>query len=612
MSWGDAFNAAWDKADEAKRAAAGALATGAKKAQEAAELAAEKVKEAEAVAKETQKIAEAASKKVTETETLAKEAQEFAEAAAKKAQEIQALAATSNSPEIQAAAKKVQELAEEAAKKAEEIQATLKKAKEFSDATAKKAEEIQSALNKAQEFAKAASKTAKELEAAAKKVQETHSTAKDAQEFVDAAIEKAKKIKATAENAKKLAEAAGKTAEDVQAAAKEAQKFAEDAAKIAKGIEDAAAIINNKEIQAAAKKARELAEAAAKKAEEIQAAAKKAQELAEAAAKKVEEIEAAVKKAKETIELAKKKAKETSDWVKEKTDEVEKWSKNPILETKKISKIVKKAYENVKKKFKDIVAGAIKIACELLGPSKQPTTTDENFSPKKLKKIIGQKIKGENSSSLKKAMETLWKNRNSSPPPNVAVQKALQTVAKERGVPLKKIQEDWERYQALIKEQQKIRKANGQEDVPEINNFMHPDFMASTSQLRSGKVVGDALGVDPVFGSLLNPTGGLVGPGNASYDGNDSAIGYHGAVHDAAGYLKNYHNKGPGYDYLGSDDRDTTDPLSGQRNGIRFWRDQLGASSSTKDLAGEVGMKVLVGTIDATSSAWDNITKPFK
>ncbi len=63
--------------------------------------------------------------------------------------------------------------------------------------------------------------------------------------------------------------------------------------------------------------------------------------------------------------------------------------------------------------------------------------------------------------------------------------------------------------------------------------------MGSTSQLRYGKVVGDVFGVDPMFGAMLNPTGGLVGPDNKALDGDSTALGYHGVVHDAAGYLYN-------------------------------------------------------------------------
>ncbi len=100
--------------------------------------------------------------------------------------------------------------------------------------------------------------------------------------------------------------------------------------------------------------------------------------------------------------------------------------------------------------------------------------------------------------------------------------------------------------------------------------------MGSTPQMRYGKVVGDAFGVDPVFGALLNPTGGLVGYGNIAYQpANDSAVGYHGVFHDAAGYLNSFHNAGPGYNYLGQEDGDTSSPLTGQTSGLRYWSDKV-------------------------------------
>jgi hypothetical protein len=99
-----------------------------------------------------------------------------------------------------------------------------------------------------------------------------------------------------------------------------------------------------------------------------------------------------------------------------------------------------------------------------------------------------------------------------------------------------------------------------------------------------------------------------VGPGNGAVDGNDSAIGYHGAVHDAGGYLYNFHNQGPGYDYLGREGRDTSSPLSGQRSGISYWREKLpdrGTGHKVTDSVGDVVMDGVVGGIDGVSSAYD-------
>jgi hypothetical protein len=138
----------------------------------------------------------------------------------------------------------------------------------------------------------------------------------------------------------------------------------------------------------------------------------------------------------------------------------------------------------------------------------------------------------------------------------------------------------------------------------------HPSFMGSNTQMRYGSVVGDAFGIDPVFGAMLNPTGGLVGPGNFAIAGDDTAVGYHGVVHDAAGYLRTYHNAGPGYDYMGLEGRDTLSPLSGQREGIRYWRDKLGGPSPISAPA-EWVMRGVVGGVDIASSAVEGIRSIF-
>jgi hypothetical protein len=87
------------------------------------------------------------------------------------------------------------------------------------------------------------------------------------------------------------------------------------------------------------------------------------------------------------------------------------------------------------------------------------------------------------------------------------------------------------------------------------------------------------LEIDPIFGALLNPTGGIVGPGNKSllsgrcYD----PIVMHGIVHDAGGYLYNYHKFGPGYNYLKTKLTifPTKSPLSSQIYGFYYWKSIL-------------------------------------
>lgn len=234
------------------------------------------------------------------------------------------------------------------------------------------------------------------------------------------------------------------------------------------------------------------------------------------------------------------------------------------------------------------------------------------FSPDRHAEMVGKGVQGEGSKPLQDAMNMLYENRDD--PNNPAVDSALETVAAERGQPLDKIQGDWARYQDLLADQRRIGAANDAGEVPGLK-WPHGDFMGSRSQLRSGAATGELLGVDPVFGALLNPTGGLVGPGNVAFDGNDSAVGYHGAIHDAAGYSYNYHDTGPGYDYLGTDNRDTSSPLSGQRNGIGHWRDVLGSDRSTSqratDAAGEQIMRGTVGAVDGVSAVGESIGNAY-
>lgn len=248
----------------------------------------------------------------------------------------------------------------------------------------------------------------------------------------------------------------------------------------------------------------------------------------------------------------------------------------------------------------------------LIGPA---ANTAPLFSDEYLAGMVGKHIAGADSPELKAAMDTLWKHRHD--PDNPQVADALATIAALRGKPLAQVQADWRTYQAALAQQERLAATKSLEEVPRIKTRLHPDFMGSTSQLRSGQVVGDALGMDPVFGALLNPTGGLVGPGNAAFDGNDSAIGYHGAVHDAGGYLYNYHDMGPGYDYLGREGRDTSSPLSGQRAGIKYWRDQLPDRSLGQQATDTLGNAVMDGVVevtdayktakDAASEIWDSL-----
>ncbi len=219
------------------------------------------------------------------------------------------------------------------------------------------------------------------------------------------------------------------------------------------------------------------------------------------------------------------------------------------------------------------------------------------FSDGNLSNLVGKAYQGAGSPQLRSAMETLWANRDT--PNSPAAQAALAQIAEARGVPLERIQADYQKYQQVLEQQ----RASGK-NVEGLND-RNAKFMGKTGQLRYGDVVGQVFGVDPVFGSLLNPTGGLVGPDNTALDLGNTAVAYHGAVHDAGGYLYNYHNTGPGYDYLGREGRDTSSPFSGQIAGIEYWRGKVGNDATS--VASQTIMGQALPIIDVVSTGWQGV-----
>lgn len=215
-----------------------------------------------------------------------------------------------------------------------------------------------------------------------------------------------------------------------------------------------------------------------------------------------------------------------------------------------------------------------------------------------MKDLVGVELPGMRDKKLGNAMKALSQ-------PDLdgdSLNQALEQVAKSRQRPVEEIRAEYEIFKSLREEAAK---------TPPPIESLHPIhqryYPASPTQLRYGKVAGDALGVDPVFGSLLNPSGGLVGPANQAFDGGNSALGYHAVVHDAAGYLYRYHGVGNGYDYLKQEGRDTTSPLSGQRSGIRFWNQTLGAGTGGR--AAALVMDGVVAGVDLSSKFKRNRTQ---
>jgi WXG100 family type VII secretion target len=177
----------------------------------------------------------------------------------------------------------------------------------------------------------------------------------------------------------------------------------------------------------------------------------------------------------------------------------------------------------------------------------------------------------------------------------------IQALADIRDRAVGEVQVEFEVFQEL----QEQRDASAPETPPGGGGGGAPNsFMGSMTQMRYGSVVGDAFGIDPTFGAMLNPTGGLIGPGNWAVAGGESALGYHAVAHDAAGYLYNNHNVGPGYDYLGQEGGDPSSPLTGNRSGIAYWRNALGGSGSSRASASWTS-HASVGGINLKSALFD-------
>jgi hypothetical protein len=196
------------------------------------------------------------------------------------------------------------------------------------------------------------------------------------------------------------------------------------------------------------------------------------------------------------------------------------------------------------------------------------------FSPDSLKLLIGIQIQGAGSALGNLMTGFLQK-------PSDGLDEFIQALADIRDRPMGEIQIEIEIFKELEQQRDAASAAAETASTAAGGGGAPNSFMGSMTQMRYGSVVGDAFGVDPVFGAMLNPTGGLIGPGNYAVAGGESAVGYHAVAHSAAGYLHNYHQIGPGYDYLGQEGGDPSSPLTGNRSGLAFWRSTLGSSSSS-------------------------------
>lgn len=118
-------------------------------------------------------------------------------------------------------------------------------------------------------------------------------------------------------------------------------------------------------------------------------------------------------------------------------------------------------------------------------------------------------------------------------------------------------------------------------DIPNLEKKRW-NMWGSYKQFLFGKCVVDVLNCEygyklhPIWGCLLSPTGGIIGYGNNELIERrwDSYMSLHSCVHDAGGYLYNYHKIGNGYNYLNTWMTlfPRYSPFSCQIAGLRFWK----------------------------------------
>ena len=187
-----------------------------------------------------------------------------------------------------------------------------------------------------------------------------------------------------------------------------------------------------------------------------------------------------------------------------------------------------------------------------------------------LESLIGTGFVGAGTQELSAAMFLLFHD-----PSKKNVENALIVIAFQRGLDLDDVKEQYLTYYALTLQADVIGRRNGKDPVPSAKDL---EWWGTIENLRFGKIIGDAYGIDAVFGALLSPTGGRIGSGDSQFlhwdFRNDEAMGYHGQAHDAGGYLYNYHGIGPGYTYarLDAPVSHRGNALKGHKSGIQFWQ----------------------------------------
>jgi WXG100 family type VII secretion target len=227
-------------------------------------------------------------------------------------------------------------------------------------------------------------------------------------------------------------------------------------------------------------------------------------------------------------------------------------------------------------------------------PVRDPNTY---FSDQYLQNLISESITGADNPKLNKYMEDLLKDRDKLS--DQEREQLLNKIADIRGRSRTEFREEYYRFLEWK------RSARHPEKIESLLPYLHANHLGSTNSLRFGKVVGDTLLLDPVFGAMLNPTGGMPGSGQlaipvdermldaqgkinlfASFLGPNPvlpaialmdrmfiAVGQHSAAHDGYGFMYYQYGIGRGYDYLRQEP--WSDPenafLTGHLTGIPYW-----------------------------------------
>lgn len=226
-------------------------------------------------------------------------------------------------------------------------------------------------------------------------------------------------------------------------------------------------------------------------------------------------------------------------------------------------------------------------------------STSEIFSHSNMRKMVGRKWPNEGDPALRQAMYDLRENQSPE-----RVEQALKVIAEKSGGRMT-LEEARRQYDLFLKKKADADNVAASSDkIKHIEELSpgHRDYMGSRDHLRFGQIVGDALGLDPIFGALLNPTGGMVDPNNLALPLDESALAYHAAFHDAGGFLYTYFQKGPGYDYLRQEThRPPDNPFTGQESGLRYWNTMFTHQRAEQDrrLINTMRDTIMMGTLNS-------------